>query len=178
MRRRCWLWSIVLIRGVYNIVVAHEAFHGLRNQRRGRVCNLAFKLDMSKAYDRVEWGFLESLMHCMGFNEVWIQRVMQCLSSVTYSVLVNGSLTTPFKPTRGLRLGDSLSPYLFLLVSEGLSRMFERAVERAEIQGYKMLKQCPTLTHMLFADDTLLFGKASIAEARKIIEVINKQSFR
>ena len=79
------------------------------------------KLDMSKAYDRVKWIFLCRLTKKMGFQDHWIQLIYGCISSVSYSILVNGEPHGDIKPTRGLRQGDPFSPYLFLLVFEGLN---------------------------------------------------------
>ena len=107
-----------------NVLIAYECIHYLRN-KRGKQGDCAIKLDMAKAYDRVEWRYLECIMRAMGFPEVWISLVMKCVTSVTFSVRVNGVFSDEFKPSRGLRQGDPISPYLFLICSEGLSCMLK-----------------------------------------------------
>lgn len=85
---------------------------------------------MLKAYDRVEWNFLEKIMLKMGFNRRWVQLTMACVSSVKYKVRFNSKETGAFTPTRGLRQGDPLSLYLFLFVAEGLSSLLKGAETR------------------------------------------------
>ena len=89
---------------------------------------MAVKLDMSKVYDKVEWKYLERVMRRMGFQEKWVQLSIMCMRTVSYSVLINGEPKGRIIPTRGLRQGDPISPYLFLLCVEGLSAMFHREV--------------------------------------------------
>ena len=103
-----------------NILVAYESLHYMNNMRTGKTGYMAVKLDMSKAYDRVEWVYLENVMRKMGFIERWIGLIMVCIKTVTYSILVNGEPQGIIQLTRGIRQGDPLSPFLFLLCTEGL----------------------------------------------------------
>lgn len=126
-----------------NILIAHEVFHYRRLKRRSNCFELGFKLDMNKAYDRVEWDFVEENLMRMGFNPRWVRLVMSCITTASLSLVING-----FNPTRGLRQGDPLFPYLFLLVSEVLSRSVTYA---------NLSRSGPLISHILFADDSLFF---------------------
>ncbi|OMO72105.1 reverse transcriptase [Corchorus capsularis] len=108
-------------------MVAFETVHYLKNKRHGVDGYMALKLDLSKAYDKVEQDFLDSVMRQIGFSKKWILMVMNCVKTVSYSFLINGDQTKKFMPTRGIRQGDPLSPYLFLLCMEGLSCLSQLA---------------------------------------------------
>jgi hypothetical protein len=133
----------------------------------------AYKLDLSKAYDRVDWVFLEEVMHKMGFSHVWIQWIMRCVTTVRYSVKYNGALLEAFSPTRGLRQGDPLSPFLFLFVADGLSAMLQSDISAGGISPIKICRRAPGISHLIFADDTLLFFKAEGGQAERVKHVID-----
>ncbi|XP_075670030.1 uncharacterized protein LOC142639779 [Castanea sativa] len=133
---------------------------------------MAVKLDMSKAYDRVEWVYLENVMRKMGFSKKWIGLIMVCIKTVTYSILVNGEPQGLIQPTRGIRQGDPLSPFLFSLCTEGLHGLIQHSLRVEELKGLSICQNDPQLTHLLFADDSLLFCRATIEECRKIMEIL------
>ena len=156
-----------------NILVAFETLHCMQKQNSNTHSYMALKLDMSKAYDHVEWSFLEELMRKMGFNERWINLMMMCLKSVTYSVLVNGEPCGMIHPTRGIRQSDPLSPFLFLLCTEGLNGLIKQAELNGDIHGVSLCRKGLKLTHLLFADDSLLFCRLNLEECDKVLEILN-----
>ena len=114
------------------------------------------------AYDRVEWKFLERIMERLGFHREVIDLLMPCVTSVTYKVRYNDQETEGFITTRGLRQGDPLSPYLFLMCAEGLSSALDQAEKVRGIEGIRVCRDAPSVSHLLFADDSLIPMKADI----------------
>lgn len=140
-----------------NVVVGFECMHWIRNNRRAKTGFAALKLDMRKAYDQVEWSFLENMMMKFGFAEKWVKLIMRCVTIVTYSFRINQSIFGTLSPQRGLRQGNPLSPYLFVLCAQGLSHLFSKEVERRLIRRVKVANTCPIISHLFFADDSLIF---------------------
>uniref|UniRef100_A0A803QFT6 Reverse transcriptase domain-containing protein n=1 Tax=Cannabis sativa TaxID=3483 RepID=A0A803QFT6_CANSA len=144
-----------------NILIAQEISHAINHRKSGKIGWVGLKLDMEKAFDRVEWGFLMAILKHLNFPNKIISFIHQCLSSVSTRFSVNGNISNEIFPSRGLRQGDSLSPYLFLLCSEGLAAALCIQEQLGSFNGISIARSAPAILHLLFADDTLLFAKAT-----------------
>lgn len=158
-----------------NQVIVQEILHSFKT-RKTKPGLMAIKLDLQKAYNRVNWKFIQAILLHLGFNETFTSWIISCISLVSFEVLVNGGKTESFKPGRGLRLGDALSPYLFILGQEILSRLLESALRSKNLQGIKTSMSGPTITHVMYADDIVLFSKASRKDVETILGILEKYS--
>ena len=122
----------------------------------------ALKIDMSKAYDRIEWSFVRQMMLSLGFEDAWVNLIMMFVSSVRYMIVHDGYEIGTITSERGLRQGDPLSPYLFILCAEGLSSILNDYGSKGLIHGCKVARTAPVISHLFFADDCFLFFKANM----------------
>nr|KYP71360.1 Retrovirus-related Pol polyprotein LINE-1 [Cajanus cajan] len=123
---------------LHSVVVANEVVDEAKKKRKN--C-LFFKVDYEKVYDSVNWNFLKYMLRRLGFCNKWIAWISVCLESSSISVLVNGSPTQEFKPQKGLRQGDPLVPFLFIIVAEGLSGLMRTAASKKIYEGYLVGKK-------------------------------------
>ena len=137
-----------------NILLVREIIDVIRKKRERRDSFRVLKIDMSKAYDRVNWNFLKAVLIVMNFDSKWI---MECVSSIEYTLLINGSMTRSFKPSQGLRQGDPLSPYLFLMCANMLSISLTQAENLKKIRVVKVGRNGLSFSNLLFANDSLFF---------------------
>ena len=113
-----------------NIIQAHEVIHSLkRNKQTGMI----MQLDLEKTYDKLSWAYIREVLKAYGFDHNWIRWVMALVTTSSFSILLNGSPSKNFKPTRGLKQGDPLSPFLFILIMEGLGNVIKYAKEGGKI---------------------------------------------
>ena len=157
-----------------NVLITHEVLHYLKNSKAENRFSMAIKTYMSKAYDRLEWGFISMVLGEMGFHPTFIRLIMQCITTVSYTFIINGATRGYVKPGRGIRHGDPLSPYLFILCSEVLTGLCSSAQAKGSIKGISIATNCPSLNHLLFADDTMFFSKAN----KKMLRLWNSCSQR
>ncbi|GJY25759.1 putative RNA-directed DNA polymerase [Tanacetum coccineum] len=155
-----------------NILLTQELMHNYHLDRGPPRC--AFKVDIQKAYDTVDWNFLRMTLHGFGFHETMVSWIMECVSSTSYSICINGSLHGFFKGKRGLRQGDPLSPYLFTLVMEVLTLMLQRRVQASDCFTYHRYCSKLDLINLCFADDLFLFAYGDVNSASIIKDTLDE----
>ncbi|XP_021727191.1 uncharacterized protein LOC110694325 [Chenopodium quinoa] len=155
-----------------NVILSHELIH-LINSKKGSNFT-AVKIDMSKAYDRVDWLFFLKVLRAYGFSNHWIRMISQCVSTVSFKTVINRKVLGHFAPKCGLRQGDPLSPYLFIFCMDILSRMLSLAEEINQFRGLKVLRSSPSISHLFFADDAMLFFKADKESCSCIFDILQR----
>ncbi|GJU43506.1 hypothetical protein Tco_1200772 [Tanacetum coccineum] len=155
-----------------NILLTQELMHKYHTDRGPPRC--AFKVDIQKAYDTVNWRFLGFILKSFGFHHTLIKWIMACVKSPSFSICINGNTHGFFKGKRGLRQGDPLSPYLFTLVMEVLTLMLQRRVRLSD--SFRYHKHCEELglINVCFADDLFLFARGDVASATVIMDALNE----
>lgn len=146
---------------IQNILIAREVFHSFR-RNTGRTGWIAIKFDMEKAYDRLEQKFVFVMLEKLRFDTQWIEWIKTCISTSSFFVLVNGITGLSFTPSRGIRQGDHLSPYLFILCAELLARQYAIASsQRDRLIGIPIGNSSVRIPFLTFADDYMIFAKAN-----------------
>ena len=152
---------------------AQEIVHSFKHLKRKKGF-LGVKIDFRKAYDKMEWGFIQRVVRASGFNEQFTNLIQQCLSMVHYSLLLNGGICPKFQLERGLRQGDPLSPYLFILGSEVLMHLINREIIQLKLTCIKPSRKAPPISKLCYADDIILFYKASVTKLSTLKECLGK----
>lgn len=152
-----------------NIIQAHEVVHSLKTNKK---VGMIIQLDIAKAYDKISWSYIREVLKAYGFDHNWIRWVVALVTTASCSILLNGSPSRTFKPSRGLRQRDPLSPFLFILMMEGLGRVIISAKEEGRIQGLRLTPNGDTLTHQQFVDDTMLQGTPTVKEAKSFKQIL------
>jgi hypothetical protein len=140
---------------------------------------MIMQLDFSKACDKLSWHYMEKTMEAYGFDNQWIKWVMDMVSMISFSILLNGAPVKPFYPSRGLRQGDPLSPFLFILIMEGLSRTIKTTTSEGTIKGLQPHEDSPPTMYHQFVDDTMLHGILTFKEStayKKILDDFTEAS--
>jgi len=134
----------------------------------------AWPSNLTKAFDRVQWPFLRAIMLKMGFCTDWVNLVMKCVESTSFSFIINREPRGFVKPSRGIRQGDPISPYLFLFCAEGLFYLIQDVAYRNSIKGYHICNEAPSLSHLLFTYDSIIFCGANKEEEHAIKGILDQ----
>ncbi|KAJ9536710.1 hypothetical protein OSB04_un000095 [Centaurea solstitialis] len=162
---------------VDNILMAHELVVGYHLQVGQPRC--AFKIDIRKAYDMVDWRFLFNMLSGVGFHPALVRWIKEMVTSASYSIALNGETYGFFKGERGIRQGDPLSPYLFTLVMEGFSMIFRDCIREALNFGYHPGCVDLEITHLCFADDLFVFTRGDVGSVdvlKRALQVFSTKS--
>eukprot|EP00253_Pinus_taeda_P036183 PITA_36183 len=146
------------------IILTHEIIHSLTQSKKP---GMLLKIDLSKAFDSISWEYMQKVLKAFGFDNSWIRWISSLISSTFFSILINGIPTSTFRSSRGIRQGDPLSPFLLIIMAEGLGRCIKNAIHSQDLKGIT-LHQAPTVSHQQFVDDNMIFGYSSVQEARTL----------
>ena len=156
-----------------NQIILQELLHKFK-RRKVKGGFVALKMDLQKAYYRVNWKFVGAVLKGFGFHDIFLNWILECVSSFSFFILINKGKSKSFRPTRGLRQGDPLSPYLFILYQEILSWMLEKELLEGRICGVQMNQRGSSFTHLMYADDIVLFAKTNCREVQILDECLAK----
>jgi len=151
------------------IILTHEIIHSLKRTTKP---GMLLKLDLSKAFDSLSWVYIQKILIAFGFAHSWVRWIFNLLSSAFFSVLINGIPSPTYRPTRGIRQGDPLSPFLFVIMAEGLGRTITAARLDRHLRGLSF-NNSPAFSHQQFVDDNMLFGHPSVQEARLLKSILS-----
>ena len=133
---------------------------------------MVLKIDLEKSFNRLEWSFIREVLVLFNFPLDLIAIIMDCISLTSVSVLFNGGKLLAFSPSRGIRHGDPLSPYIFILCLEYLGLLIQDKTANNAWKPVKASRSGPTFSHLFFADDLMLFSQASLENSEAIDEVL------
>lgn len=145
-------------------MIGHEMLHKCRNSK-GKQGFMVWKVDLCKAYDKISWCFIEEVLYEIQLPTALVKLIMSCVTSTSFQIVVNGDLSESFSAHRGIRQGDPLSPYIFVLCMEKLSHLISSAVEVKQWKPFRASQSGPAISHLFFADDLVLFAEASVSQA-------------
>jgi len=151
------------------IILMHKIIHSLKDTKHA---GMILKLDLSKDFGKLSWVYIQKMLIAFGFSPMSVRWFLSLISSTFFSILINGIPSHPFSPSRGIQQGDPLSPFLFVLMVEGLGRHIEHALLSKKIKGLS-IHNSPAITHQQFFDDNMIFGYPFVQEASMYKSLLN-----
>ena len=160
-------------KGIDNVLVAQELFYAV-DGKKGKEGYMAIKVDLEKAYDRLEWCFIHKVLQAFQFPQNIVKVIMSCVTSTKISILFNGEALELFNPSRGIRQGDPLSSYLFILCMEYLGHLIDKKCMEGVCKPLKASRDNIGISHLFFADDLILFAKVDEDSCETISKVLDE----
>jgi hypothetical protein len=152
-----------------SVILSHEVIHSLQ---KTKTPGILLKLDLSKAFDKISSDYMWGMLLALVFDKLWVTWILNLTSLAFFSILINGVPSRPFSPSRGIRQGDPLSPFLFIIMAKGLSRSIHAVVANNLLIGLPLHGISPPISHSQFVDDTLLMGTPTACEANSLLSIL------
>lgn len=157
---------------IENVLMVQEIF--VEIMKRGKIPNLVIKLDIMKAYDKVKWLYLLKLLRKMGFGEILIDMVFRLLNNNWYSLLLNGQPKGFFKSSRGIKQGDPVSPTLFIIAAEVVSKALNKLLQNRDFKFFGIPRGIPRLNHLAFAVDNIILYKEDLRTMQMVADTLQR----
>ena len=135
---------------------------------------MMLKVDIAKAFDKLSWRFIRAILEAFSFGPDWVKWIMGLITSSFFAILVNGAPSKCFSPSRGIRQGDPLSPFIFVLVAEGLGRLIKGKILAGRLKGLHLHEGSEVQSHQQFVDDTLLMAHSAVQEATELKAILQQ----
>jgi hypothetical protein len=142
-----------------SVILAHEVIHSLQSTRTP---GMLLKLDISKYFDKLSWMYMKSILLSFGFASEWVDWILNLTSSAFFSIFINGVPSHPFVPSWGIRQGDPLSLFLFIIMAEGLNHFIKASLVDNSLAGLPLHGMDPSISHSQLVDDTLMLSSPTI----------------
>lgn len=160
-------------RAADNAIIVQEIIRNFA-KTKGNNFKMLLKLDLEKAFDKLEWSFIHHTLISLNFPSDIIKLIMSCITTASTSILINGNPIDYFQPMRGIKQGDPLSPYLFILCLEMLSRKINIAVDYRSWTPISLAKRGPQISHLLFTDDIILTSQITVTTSHSILNTLSQ----
>ena len=141
-------------------------------RKKGKQGYMAIKVDLERKFNRMEWSFIHKVLQAFKFPQNLIRMIMSCVTTTRISILFNGGALEPFTPSRGLRQGDPLSPYLFILCMEYLGHLIEQKCTEGVWKPLIASRDNVSISHLFFVDELLLFAKIDEEACEVNLEIL------
>ena len=168
----CQIAFVLGRKGIDNAIIVQEVIHTL-SKKKGKVGYMALKINLKKVYDKLEWSFIRDMLMRVNMPMDLVDIIMSCVTTISTLIIFNGEALEPIYSSKGIRQGDSLSPYLFILCMNFLGQLIEEKCSTNLWRPIKVSQRGPSISHLMFTDDFVFFAKADHVNCSTIRDVLN-----